>query len=444
MKKAITILMIVSLVGNIVPVFNIVAIACLVLVFLFGGDSPNIALVEYGPETARKLLLIAYAYWIASYFLTGASLVNFFSYDFLRFDGALLTAYLPLLFIADLRLDPQSVRRLLGVFLTGMSLVALLGLGEFIDITSIRLGLSRLPEPLQLIHDSSLTSSVFHGLFRAHNAAGAAYAMAALLAFGLLVHRKKPSLISWPACWLGLNVTGLMLTQSRTAYVSFFATAALMFFSRRDSLKIAVKYGCPILIPLLGFLFLQPTVSHRTEQVSDLEDPNIVMRFTYYQRAIADFERSPLVGIGFARYNDEFKTYSGVPHLVSFATGGSSVNDDKHAHNSYLHFLAEGGIAGLSLMLGVWVAAFLWVRKQKRIFEVGSFGYSFAQGIQACVVLEFFISVTEHMMGTAVTSLTVFTMLGLLLNLVGWKYRVAAVAMPHVFAVRAVQPELAT
>lgn len=426
MRKAVTTLMVCSLVGNVLPAFNIAAILSMLLLCLVSRGSQDMALAEYGPDTARKFLIAAYVYWLTSYFFTGAPINNLFTFDFLRFDGALLTAYLPLLFITDLQLDAQFVRKSLGIFLTGMSLVALLGLAEFIDGTIVPVGLSRLPEPLQLIHDSSLTLSIFHGFFRAHNAAGAVYAMAALLAFVFLVHGKSPSLFSWPAFWLATNVIGLMLTQSRTAYVSFFATALLMFFSRRNSLKLALRYGCTVLLPLLGFLFLQPTVSHRTQQVSDLEDPNVVMRFAYYQRAIDDFIHSPIVGIGFGRYNDELQVFSGLPHFIYFATGGSVVNDDKHAHNSYLHFLAEGGVIGLALMLGAWVASFRWVARQKAIFQPGSFGYCLAQGIQACILLEFFISLTEHMMGTAVSSLTIFTMMGLLLNLVGWKYRIAS------------------
>jgi len=102
------------------------------------------------------------------------------------------------------------------------------------------------------------------------------------------------------------------------------------------------------------------------------------------------------------------------------------VNDDSHAHNSYLHFLAEGGIVGLTLMLGIWLATLRWLVLVKDSFKQDSFGWMFAHGVQACVVLELFMSLTEHMMGTAVSSLTVFTMVGMLLNLVGWKYRLAS------------------
>lgn len=426
MKKTFTTLMVVSLVGNVLPAFNIIAISSLFPLYLLNKDVRTDTAVNYGLTAARKCLIAAYVYWICSYLVTGAPIANLFSFDFLRFDGALLIAYVPLLVITDLRLDPAFIQSSVTLFLSAMSVVALLGLAEFVDSTFVPLGLSWLPAPLQLMHDASLSTSIFHGFFRAHNAAGAVYAMAALLAFALLARGKNPSLMSWPSLWLGANVVGLMLTQSRTAYVAFFATAVLMFSRSRKSFKNAVKYGVLIIAPLLYFLLLAPTVSRRTQEVSDLEDPNVVTRFFYYQRAFTDFTQSPIVGTGFGRFNDELKICSGVPHLVYIATGGSVINDDEHAHNSYLHFLAEGGIVGLGLMLGVWINTFRWVRAEKRIFEPGSFGDCFAQGIQACIVLEFIMSFTEHMMGTAVSALTILTMVALFLNLVGWKYRIAS------------------
>jgi O-antigen ligase len=426
MKKTVTTLLVVSLAGNIFPAFNIAAISGLFPMYLVSRDSVETKHHGYVPNVARTFLLAAYVYWISSYICTGAPIANLFSFDFLRFDGALLIAYLPLLLVADTRLDPLFIRRTLGLFLNIMSMVALLGLAEFVDGTVAPLGLSQLPDSLQLIHNASLSAGIFHGFFRAHNAAGAIYSIAALISFALLARGKTPSLLSWPAFWFATNVIGIVLTQSRTAYVAFLATLLIMFFRQREFFKRSIKYACPILLPLLYLLLVQPAITHRAEEVSDLEDPNIVTRFVYYQRAIDDFTLSPIVGTGFGRFNDQLKIYSGVPGLLYFATGGVSVEDDSHAHNSYLHFLAEGGIVGLALMLTVWIATFRWIGRQRHIFEEGSFGSCFALGIQACIVLEFFMSFTEHMMGTAVSALTIFTFVGLFLNLVGWKYRVAA------------------
>jgi O-antigen ligase len=430
MKKTVTTLMVVSLTGNIFPAVNIMAISSLLPLYLITRETAFPGIDLYGPVLARRCILVAYAYWLLSYVATGAPLSNLFSFEFLRFDGALLIAYLPLLLFTDFRLDPTFIRRSIGLFLTILSAVALLGFAEFVDITVVPIGLSALPEPLQLIHNASLATDIFHGFFRAHNAAGAIYAMASLVSFSLLVLGANSSLLSLPAFWLGCNFIGLVLTQSRTAYVAFLITLLFVFFRRRVYLGKAFEFGSLILVPLLYLLLVQPALNHRTEAVSNLEDPNVVTRFLYYQRALDDFVLSPIVGTGFGRFNDELKVYSGVPHLVYFATSGSVVNDDSHAHNSYLHFLAEGGILGTGIMLAVWISALRWIGNKKTIFADGSFGYCLAQALQACIVLQFIMSMTEHMMGTAISSLAIFTLLGLFLNLVGWKYRVASLVLP--------------
>jgi O-antigen ligase len=431
MKKTVTALMVVSLAGNIFPVINIVAISSLVPLYLISRDTEELKRSGYGPETAKKLLVVAYFYWLLSYALTGATLENLVSFDFLRFDGALFIAYLPLLLVTDVRLDPLFIRRIVGVFLTIMSVVALVGLAEFFNGTIGSLLLSRLPEPLQFLHDASLSSDIFQGFFRAHNAAGGIYAMAALIAFSLLILGKNPTFRSVPTFWVACNFVGLVLTQSRTGYLGFVGALLLVFFRRRETRRNAFKYSVLILVPLYYLLQVQPVVNQRTEAVSDLEDPNVVMRFVYYQRAFDDFVQSPIIGTGFGRFNDDLKGFVGIPNLVFVATSGQSVNDDLHAHNSYLHFLAEGGIIGMGLMLSVWISTFLWIEREKTIFAQGSFGRCLAEGIQACIILEFAMSFTEHMMGTATSSLTVYTFSGLFLNLVGWKYRVASVVVPQ-------------
>ena len=152
--------------------------------------------------------------------------------------------------------------------------------------------------------------------------------------------------------------------------------------------------------------------------MTSLDDPNVLGRLARYQQALQDISYSPLIGIGFGRFNDLDKDYSGVKYVAYIATSGEVMNEPTHAHNSYLHFWAEGGLVGLTLMMGVWVTLFSWVRSIRTLFPEDSFGHAFARGIEACIVLEFLVSFTEHSMGTAVSSLTVFSLIGLLRNIV--------------------------
>lgn len=418
MKKLLILGLLLSLVGNVYPVVNVLAILGMVPAWYWGRRKQIASETDASPATAMGYLKWAYVYWIVSYVLTGAPLSNLVSFDFLRRDGAILVAYLPLFLFCDLGLDAGFVRRSLTAFLTVMAAIATLGTLEFLDAVGVPLGLSNLPDQLQFVHYARLSEYGFHGLFQAHNSAGAVYGMAACLAFALLIFAPEAKVLSWQTFWFAACFTGLALSKSRTSYVAFLGTFAMVFLTSSKNYRKVLKIGVLVLLPLAYFWLTQPEVVSRAEAVTSLDDPNVVGRLALYADAVQDISLSPLVGVGFGRFNDDYKEFSGIPHFIYLATNGEVINDPTHAHNSYLHFFAEGGAVGLALMLGVWVSVLKWVRRMQARFPEGSFGYAFAKGIQACLVLEFLISFTEHSMGTAVTSLAVLSMVGLLRNLV--------------------------
>lgn len=408
--------------GNVYPALNVVAILGMFLAFFMWKEErvPTEATAE--PRQALSFLKWAYVYWIVSYLATGASISNFFSFEFMRRDGAILIAYLPLFLFTDLGLDSRFVRRGVMFFLTVMAAVAALGTLEFEDKVGVSLGLSNLPDSLQFVHYAVLSEYGFHGLFEAHNSAGAVYGLAACLALGFLLYLPSSRIFSWQTFFFASCFTGLVLSKSRTSYVAFVGTLTLVFLTSRKNLRKVLKIGVLVVVPLLYFWLSQPEVATRTEAISTMDDPNVLGRLELYAEAVHDITLSPLVGIGFGRFNDDWKDFSGTPNIFYLATRGEIVNDSTHAHNSYLHFWAEGGLVGLFLMMGVWFSLLQWVKKIRLRFAEDTFGYAFARGVQACIVLEFLISFTEHSMGTAVTSLTVFSMVGLLRNLAADQY----------------------
>jgi O-antigen ligase len=416
LTKLLILLLVVSLTENIFPIVNVIAILGLLALYVAHTNPPLPASAQ--PGTARRFLVAAYVFWTASYLLTGAPVANFVSYDFLRFDGGILIAYLPLLAFIDYSLDERFIRRAVGLFLTLLSLVAVLGAVEYADAVGIPLGMSILPDDLQLVHFAPASPQyVLHGLFRAHNSAGAVFAIAACISLALLLYEKKDSVLSLRTVWFACTLAGLMLSKSRTSYIAFCATSLFLLFSARKEKKRALKITALIILPLIFSLVTETDVSGRLEAVTSTEDDNVLGRFVHFQVALEDIVRSPVVGIGFGRFNDDSLTFSGIPNLIYIATGGEVINDDSHAHNSYLHFLAEGGVVGLSLMMGIWISTYRWLKRIREQFPEFTFGHAFARGVQACVLLEFCLSFTEHSMGTAVTSLTIFTMVGLVQNL---------------------------
>lgn len=425
MSKCFIILLVLSLTENIFPAFNVVAIIGMVLLFLVHHQT-HIAGPDDSPQRARRFTIYAYIYWITSYLLTGAPIDNFFSYDFLRFDGALLIAYLPLLFFVDYSVGEDFIRHTVMVFLSVLSVIAIFGAAEFADTLGVPLGLSALPDELQLVHFApSPPQYILHGLFRAHNAAGAAYALASCIALALLLHEKKTKVLSVSTFWFAAIFTGLVLSKSRTAYIAFVPVSIFIFVKARKNLTRSLKIVALVILPLSAFLLIQPEVSQRVEGIADTDDPNVFNRFLVFKDALDDFYMSPLVGIGFGRHNDDSLKFSGIPNVAYIATGGEVIDSDEHAHNSYLHFLAEGGIIGLTLMMGIWVSVYRWVKRRRLQFPEFTFGRAFATGVQACVILELLISFTEHSLGTGVSVLCTLTMVGLLQNLVAAEGRVS-------------------
>jgi O-antigen ligase len=423
MAALIVTLMVLSLTSNMVPEVNVIAIVLLFFLYFFRTRNS----IEYRgltPHTAIHFLIGAYVFWTFSYLLTKAPISNFFSYEFLRLDGAVLIGYLPLLLLRDCGLSPRIVSRLVWAYLGILAAVGLLGALQFLaqieglDYDAVASGLH-----LNVLYRSLLTTDVFHGWYRAHNAAGSIYAMAACIALALTLGRSKISAFSWPALIFAATLTGMVISQSRSSYIGFLAAFFVVFVRTKKYTKALLRIGILVVVPVLGFWLSQSLISRRVQWMTNLEDPNVLERFDYYTRAVGDFLDSPVIGIGFGRYNDDRETFSGTRHFVYIATQGQVVNLDDHAHDSYLHFLAEGGVVGLFLMAGIWVATYRWARRLRNLFGQNSQVGVLAQAVQACIVVVFFFSLTEHAMGMALSPLTVFTMVGLLRNLAAYEAR---------------------
>ena len=428
MTNFIFILLIASLIGNRFPMVNVAALLLCVPLYLWGPRS-QVKDPQLTPRSTVRWVKAAYAFWLTSYLLTRAPISNLLSFDFLRRDGALLFAYLPLLIVQDYKLDRQFLEKLVRGYLWVMSAIAVFGAVLYLEaLGNLSISSTLLPEDLQVIVFSPLSGFEFHGFFEAHNSTGAIYGLASCVALAMLVFAKKFKLLSAPSFWFAATFLGLMLSKSRTSYVAFLVTATILMFRSRNFKRVAALVLF-LIAPVAIFTLMQPEVSQRAEAVTSNDDPNIVERLIYFMRAKEDFVSSPIIGIGFGRFNDEYLGFSGIENVAYVATDGEVVNESNHAHNSYLHFLAEGGLIGFTIMMGIWISAFRWARRIQHRFQYGSFAHSFDLGVQTCILFEFFISFTEHSMGTAVTSLTVFTMFGLLRNFATARQESPAVAL---------------
>jgi O-antigen ligase len=344
------------------PYFGIMSILIIFFLgalFLFYRGS--ITAVHY---KVLVILTLIYGYFIASYFISNQTLVNFLSYDFIRYDGNFFFAYIPFFALAVPYFDYSKASRLYFYFIYfTFSLLSVAGIISLITNRQSRI----------FLYDD-YDGPMLVGLNHAHNATGSVYALASIFALVFALKSKKKQKIFYIIILI-LCLSGLVMTQSRGAYVGFIAGALFVIWLHyRSVLKlILITIGMGVVsIPLI----LVTDLHERFIQLLDFGSHNVGTRIELWEKAIFLFTRSPVFGIGFGRFNDvEFninnagytlislEEFVGLPNIFSTYHFPVYEYNSAHAHNSYLQFLSETGIIGLGLIIFFWVFCYRIILK---------------------------------------------------------------------------------
>jgi O-antigen ligase len=153
---------------------------------------------------------------------------------------------------------------------------------------------------------------------------------------------------------------------------------------------------------LVTFTLFGPGLAHRLGQFGD-ESGTHTARWEWWMRALREWTWSPFVGEGLGRYNDADRRWSGVKHVVYVVTKATVVNNAFHAHNSYVHFLAEGGIIGFGMTVGFWGWIAWRLRRSREPIRIAAL-----LGILYLLA----ISMTEHYMGGGILLLVLSSIVG--------------------------------
>ena len=290
------------------------------------------------------LLLLPFVYWAGSFILTGESLRLFFSMEFLRFDGAMYVSMIPIAALAALPLDRRRLAAVLLLYLAFQAAVA--GVGGVGALTGWHSALYR---PAELVDNQP----TFFGLFKAHNATASVYVLLTLGAFAWALRpENSPKLRRVLLVLAAFLALGCILARSRGAFLALGVSLAFVVFrATRQGMPKGVKIAAVVgLIGVIavGSIVMVPRFLKAREQGGDK------FRREEWSGALDHFKRSPVVGIGFGRYNDLQHEYTSIG-IGEVATKAVVWNDDRHAHNSYLHWLAEGGVLGLGVMVAFWI-----------------------------------------------------------------------------------------
>ncbi|HZN63007.1 MAG TPA: O-antigen ligase family protein [Planctomycetota bacterium] len=327
------------------------------------------------------LLLLPFGYWALSFLLTRESLSLFFSMDFMRRDGALYVSLLPLAALAALPLDrPRLMTALLLYFAFQAAIAAVGGVSALVGWES---GFYHIAD----VVDQKLT---FFGLYKTHNATASVYLLLTLGAFAWALRPEPGAKLRATLLVLAaLLALGCIMARSRGAFLALGAGVAFITF-------LAFRRGVPrrvmaAAVAGLAAAILAGGVLLLPRFVQMLGGETDTFRRETWSRAWGHFKRSPAVGIGYGRYNDKNHEFASIG-IGQVAVKADVVNDDYHAHNSYLHWLAEGGVVGLAVMIAFWILVARGLKGDDPLRD----------GILAGIVAMAVLSLTEHYAGGGV------------------------------------------
>lgn len=184
---------------------------------------------------------------------------------------------------------------------------------------------------------------------------------------------------SWVCIGLGLGVFLLMSLLSRPG----------------TSLRLILPVGLAAIALVASFAAsstVRETVLSRFDTFGDLEkDKSYMFRQVMNQRSLKLFALHPVFGVGPGRYRDVYVDLE-MPDV--FRGRASDMFTRKSAHNSYLSFLAEGGVVGalpLVLLIGLLAVRGCW-----RAASLNRQGEHWALGVYAS-----FIAMSVHLWAMA-------------------------------------------
>jgi len=353
------------------------------------------------------LLIIIYLYFIFSYFFSGQSLQNFFSYRFLRYDGNFFFCYIMFFVFSIPFFDYEKALNLYFKFIFfTFTVLSLFGLTEYLfDKTDFT------------IQKEVYAGKFFHAFNVTHNATGSVYSIVCIFALVFFLREKniykKMGYIFILACC----ILGLLITKSRGSYVGLAAAFVFVLWMNYRSVKKFFMSVSIIFAVSIPFLYITGAYK-RILQIFDFKATTTI-RFDLWERAWNLFSQSPIVGVGFGRYNDIFENsrLQGIRGLADIYIDPNFVINDAHAHNSYLQFLSETGVLGLFLLLLFWFLCFYKINRAFINTENEFSKKAYLCGLGAIISL-LTISLTENYLSATTVMICVSIIITLCLGLI--------------------------
>ncbi len=358
------------------------------------------------------LLFSIGCYLLFSYLISRQPVINLFKYGFIRYDGSFFFSYAPFLILAIPFLNYRKAAKIYFQFLfIAFSVFAVIGFFEYInDISSFMVRI-----------DDVYVGPMFIALNNSHNATGSVFSVVSVFAFAFFLESDSKEKIAYFFISI-LGFVAVFMTKSRGSLVAFIAGVFfLLLFGSKSFLKFLrnILILAVVAIPLV---FVTGTFG-RILQIFHISDLSALTRFSLWDKAILLFKQSPILGIGFARYNDVPWNFDKIPLIGNpgvFSSYASSnyIFNDTNAHSSYLHFLAETGVIGLILILAFWIFCLVIIFKAYRR-TADNFSRKVYLSMIGGIITLFVLSITENYMTAPTVMLCLSFATSLIIGLSG-------------------------
>jgi O-antigen ligase len=363
---------------------------------------PACVLVFTKEQLPRSILWL---YVFAALFVLSTLLYDwhsFFTFEYYRRDGNFIISYAPLLVLPLFCLKFELKKVVRYFYCTVLCLYVILFIYHFVTLNSY----------------SKLGIITFGGLFHARNAVGGFLAVMAGLGFAYYYHRRGLKEL----CFFLMIFVMLVATYSRGSILGFLMGLLAWYCTITKRFKtLAVIIAIPVLLTTgsiaVGYPYYKNTIdTHSEANLKNLhltkvttKNWNVLVRVLYlWPQAWYLFLHSPIVGTGVGSYDDRPLELKQVMPLVSYNKQPHKVHTNRHAHHSYLMFLAEQGILGLAVFLVFWVSLFVYILKIRGTPVIRTF-------LLIAYFTLTFASFTEHRITTPSNMLPFTIILGLVM-----------------------------
>ncbi len=207
------------------------------------------------------------------------------------------------------------------------------------------------------------------------------------LIYSLLVSSRgagKTALLSAAAL---ITTAVLIFTQTRGAYLAYAAemvVLVLMLLRLRPNLlagkkRLMVSAAAVLVITAGAYFALNSGARERMKSVIQFNDPSINIRLSLWENTLHMIKDNPLFGSGAGNFHIKYSYYQ-AKSLGPEMFENSNFYKSGHAHNDFLQFAAEYGLAGAGVFL---LMIFVFYRGAARVNARKDENYGVFPGITA-------------------------------------------------------------